>query len=362
MKTELLTPNEISRAAEIIKSGGLVGIPTETVYGLGANGLDPVAVRSIFQAKGRPQDNPLILHIPDPSWLERCCEDIPEAAWRLAERFWPGPLTMILKCRRRTPEELEALKKGPICSCTHTGPRIIPDVVTAGLETVGMRCPAHDLCRAVIQAAGVPVAAPSGNTSGRPSPTSVGDMLEDMDGKIDAILDGGDCQVGVESTIIDVTAVPPRLLRPGGIPLEELRDVLGKVELDPAILRPMGEGEQPRAPGMKYRHYAPKAPVIVVKGSPARSAAYILEHLSPTYWDGVICFDEFADWYPGHPVERLGGALDHWENARRLFHALRAMDEAGVKRIWAQSPDTAGLGLAVVNRLDKAAGFHIVEV
>ncbi len=362
MKTELLTPNEISRAAEIIKSGGLVGIPTETVYGLGANGLDPVAVRSIFQAKGRPQDNPLILHIPDPSWLERCCEDIPEAAWRLAERFWPGPLTMILKCRRRTPEELEALKKGPICSCTHIGPRVIPDVVTAGLDTVGMRCPAHDLCRAVIQAAGVPVAAPSGNTSGRPSPTSVADMLEDMDGKIDAILDGGDCQVGVESTIIDVTAVPPRLLRPGGIPLEELRDVLGKVELDPAILRPMGEGEQPRAPGMKYRHYAPKAPVIVVKGSPARSAAYILEHLSPTYWDGVICFDEFADWYPGHPVERLGGALDHWENARRLFHALRAMDEAGVKRIWAQSPDTAGLGLAVVNRLDKAAGFHIVEV
>ena len=138
--------------------------------------------------------------------------------------------------------------------------------------------------------------------------------------------------------------------------------MLGEIDIDPAVLRPMGEGEKPRAPGMKYRHYAPKAPVTVVKGSPARSAAYILEHLSPTYWDGVICFDEFADWYPGHPVERLGGALDHWENARRLFHALRAMDEAGVKRIWAQSPDTAGMGLAVVNRLDKAAGFHIVEV
>ena len=339
MKTQLLTSNDIDRAAEILRSGGLVGIPTETVYGLGANGLDPAAVRSIFQAKGRPQDNPLILHIPDPSWLALYCRDIPEEAWRLARRFWPGPLTMIL---RRDPA--------------------VPDEVTAGLDTVGMRCPAHELCRAVITAAGVPVAAPSGNTSGRPSPTSVADMLEDMNGKIDAILDGGDCRVGVESSIIDLTCTPPRLLRPGGVPLEELRDVLGEVELDPAILRPMGEGEKPRAPGMKYRHYAPKAPVIVVKGSPARSAAYILEHLSPTYWDGVICFDEFADWYPGHPVERLGGALDHWENARRLFHALRAMDEAGVKRIWAQSPDTAGMGLAVVNRLDKAAGFHIVEV
>ncbi len=339
MKTQLLTPKDTGRAARILRSGGLVGIPTETVYGLGANGLDPLAVRSIFQAKGRPQDNPLILHIPDPSWLELYCRDIPEAAWRLARRFWPGPLTMVL---RRDPA--------------------VPDEVTAGLDTVGMRCPAHELCRAVIEAAGVPVAAPSGNTSGRPSPTSVADMLEDMNGKIDAILDGGSCQVGVESTIIDMTAATPRLLRPGGVPLEELRAVLGEVELDPAILRPMEEGEKPLAPGMKYRHYAPKAPVIVVKGSPARSAAYILEHLSPTYWDGVICFDEFADWYPSHPVERLGGALDHWENARRLFHALRAMDEAGVKRIWAQSPDTAGMGLAVVNRLDKAAGFHIVEV
>lgn len=339
MKTELLRGTEIERAALILKTGGLVGIPTETVYGLGANGLNPRAVEDIFRAKGRPQDNPLILHIPDPSWLEWYCEDVPDTAWKLAKRFWPGPLTMVLRRKH-----------------------IVPDVVTAGLDTVGMRCPDHSICRAVIRAAGVPVAAPSGNTSGRPSPTSVTDMLEDMNGKIDAILDGGDCQVGVESTIIDLTCAPPRLLRPGGVPLEELRAVLGEVELDPAILRPMGEGEKPRAPGMKYRHYAPKAPVTVVKGSPARSAQYILDHIDHSYWEGIICFDEFADWYPGHPVERLGGALDHWENARRLFHALRAMDEAGVKRIWAQSPDTAGMGLAVVNRLDKAAGFHIVEV
>ena len=361
MNTQLLNPNEIETAAAIIKSGGLVGIPTETVYGLGANGLNPLAVRSIFQAKGRPQDNPLILHIPDASWLETYCEDIPEEAWRLAKRFWPGPLTMILRCKKRSPEELEALRNGPVCSLTHFGSRIIPDVVTAGLDTVGMRCPAHSMCRDIIAAAGVPVAAPSGNTSGRPSPTTAQHMLDDMDGKIDAILDGGDCQVGVESTIVDLTCRPPRLLRPGGIPLEELLDLLPDIELDPAVVRQMAEGERPRAPGMKYRHYAPKAPVTVVKGPPVRSAEYILDHLTDSSWEGVICFNEFAHWYPGYLVEQLGGAVDTWEQARRLFRALRAMDEAGVKHIWAQCPDDAGMGLAVVNRLSKASGFHIVN-
>ena len=339
MKTELLRPTELERAALILRTGGLVGIPTETVYGLGANGLNRLAVEDIFRAKGRPQDNPLILHIPDASWLEWYCEDVPDTARKLAKRFWPGPLTMIL---RRKP--------------------IVPDVVTAGLDTVGMRCPDHSVCRAVIRAAGVPIAAPSGNTSGKPSPTTARHMMDDMDGKIDAILDGGDCKVGVESTIVDLTCTPPRLLRPGGVPLEELRLVLGEVEVDPAVTRPLGEGEQPKAPGMKYRHYAPKAPVTVVKGSPARSAQYILDHISDSYWEGVICFDEFAHWFTDHPVERLGGSADHFEHARRLFGALRAMDEFGVKHIWAQCPDTAGMGLAVVNRLDKAAGFHIVEV
>lgn len=339
MKTQLLRPDEIGRAAEIICSGGLVGIPTETVYGLGANGLDPEAVSHIFLAKGRPQDNPLILHIPEDSWLEHYCLDIPEEAWRLARRFWPGPLTMIL---RRRP--------------------LVPDVVTAGLDTVGMRCPAHGLCRAVIEAAGVPIAAPSGNISGKPSPTTVRHMLDDMDGKINAILDGGDCQVGVESTIVDLTCTPPRLLRPGGVPLEDLRLILEEIDLDPSITRPLAEGERPRAPGMKYRHYAPKAPVTVVRGDPVRSAQYILDHVGDSYWEGVICFNEFAHWFEDHPVERLGGSMDRFEHARRLFCALRAMDEDGVKHIWAQCPDTEGMGLAVVNRLSKAAGFHIVEV
>lgn len=362
MKTQLLNPNEIDKAAEIIRFGGLVGIPTETVYGLGANGLDPIAVRSIFQAKGRPQDNPLILHIPDASWLENYCEDIPEAAWLLAKRFWPGPLTMILKCKNRIPEELEELRSGPVCSSTHFGPHVIPDVVTAGLNTVGMRCPAHSMCRAIIEAAGVPIAAPSGNRSGKPSPTTVQHMLDDMDGKIDAILDGGDCQVGVESTIIDLTCTPPKLLRPGGIPLEQLRDLLKEIDVDPAVVRSLGAGERPRAPGMKYRHYAPKAPVTVVRGDPLRSAQYVLDHMSDSYWEGVICFDEFAHWFQDHPVERLGGSMDGFEHARRLFRALRAMDDNGVKHIWAQCPDTAGMGLAVFNRLSKAAAFHIIEV
>ncbi len=362
MNTQLLEPRDLDRAAEIIRSGGLVGIPTETVYGLGADGLNPVAVRSIFQAKGRPQDNPLILHIADATWLERYCEDIPETAWRLAKRFWPGPLTMILKCKRRTPEDLEELKRGPVCSATHFGPRVVPDVVTAGLDTVGMRCPAHSICRAVIKAAGRPIAAPSGNLSGRPSPTTARHMLDDMDGRVDAILDGGDCQVGVESTIVDLTCTPPRLLRPGGVPLEEFWDVLDDIEVDDAVIRPLEEGEKPKAPGMKYRHYAPRAPVTVIMGDCLRSAEYILEHISDNYWDGVICFNEYAHWFQEHPVEQLGGARDSWEQARRLFRALRAMDEAGVKRIWAQCPDTSGMGLAVVNRLSKAAGFHIIQV
>ena len=338
METKRLSQQDIQTAADLLRAGGLVGIPTETVYGLGANGLDPAAVGRIFQAKGRPQDNPLILHIPGADWLERYCRDIPAAAYELARRFWPGPLTMVLRRRDN-----------------------VPDQVTAGLDTVGMRCPAHPLCRAVIQAADVPVAAPSGNTSGRPSPTTAAHMLEDMDGRIDAILDGGPCSVGVESTIVDLTCTPPRLLRPGGITLEQLRAALGEVAVDPAVTRLMGAGERPRAPGMKYRHYAPKAPVTVVTGAPERSAAYIAAHAGPG--DGVICFEEFLPMYAGgaRPVMSLGPAGDKGEQARRVFDALRAFDHTAGSAIWAQCPDSGGSGLAVTNRLNKAAGFHIVE-
>lgn len=341
MNTKRLTEKNIDEAAAILRDGGLVGIPTETVYGLGANGLNEEAVAHIFEAKGRPQDNPLILHIPDASWLERYCKDIPLTAYKLADAYWPGPLTMIL--RRKD---------------------IVPDAVTAGLDTVGMRCPAHPLCRAIIDAAGVPVAAPSGNTSGRPSPTTAQHMLEDMDGKIDAIVDGGPCSVGVESTIIDLTETPARLLRPGGITLEQLEAVLGEVAVDPAVTRLMGAGEQPKAPGMKYRHYAPKAPVTVVTGDPQKSAEYIASHAAPE--DGIICFDEFLPLFTRRsetrPVMDLGPAGDKEEQARHIFDALRSFDHTSVPAIWAQCPDATGIGLAIANRLNKAAGFHIIHV
>ncbi len=337
MQTKYLTEQDLLQGAEILRSGGLLGIPTETVYGLGANGLNPEAVAHIFEAKGRPQDNPLILHIPAAGWLERYCKDIPEVAYTLAQQFWPGPMTMILKRKD-----------------------IVPDVVTAGLDTVGMRCPAHDTCRAIIAAADVPVAAPSGNTSGRPSPTTAAHMMEDMDGKIDAIVDGGPCAVGVESTIIDLTCTPPRLLRPGGITLEQLESVLGEVAVDDAVRRKMGEGEKPRAPGMKYRHYAPKAPVTVIKGKPDETAQYIMEHAKRGC--GVICFDEYAHLFPEQVVTKLGRADDPSEQARHVFDDLRFYDDTDVTEIYAQCPEETGVGLAVANRLNKAAGFHIIDL
>lgn len=337
MKTLRLTEGELTQAAAILRQGGLVGIPTETVYGLGANGLDADAVARIFQAKGRPQDNPLILHIPDVGWLERYCEAVPPQAVVLAQRFWPGPLTMILKRRE-----------------------IVPDVVTAGLDTVGMRCPAHPLCRAILLAADLPVAAPSGNLSGKPSPTTAEHMLADMDGRIDAIVDGGPCAVGVESTIVDLTVSPPRLLRPGGVSLEQLRQALGQVEVDGAVRRRLEEGERPRAPGMKYRHYAPKAPLTVVKGRAGDTADYIAAHAPAG--SGVLCFQEFCLRFPDQIVRSLGPAGDQQEQARRVFDALRSFDSTQVPEIWAQGPEERGVGFAVANRLNKAAGFHIIQL
>lgn len=326
----------IAQAADILRRGGLLAIPTETVYGLGADGLDETAVLHIFEAKGRPQDNPLILHIPDASWLTRYCEDVPDAAYKLAERFWPGPLTMILK-------------KKPC----------VPLRTTGGLETVGMRCPDHAVTRAIIEASGVPVAAPSANTSGRPSCTTAEHVREDMWGKIDGIVDGGPCQVGVESTIIDLTVTPPQLLRPGGLPLESLRDALGEVTVDKAVTQKMGDGEKPRAPGMKYRHYAPKAPVTVVTGGAKASARYLLTHAAENA--GIICFDEFVPIFEGHIVHPLGASGDKRAQAQHVFDALRTFDETNVGEIWAQCPDSKGLGLAIGNRLKKAAGFHVED-
>lgn len=327
---------QIEEAAAILRRGGLLAIPTETVYGLGANGLDEDAVRRIFEAKGRPQDNPLILHIPSADWLARYCEDVPETAYRLAAAFWPGPLTMIL---RRKP--------------------CVPLRTTGGLDTVGMRCPDHAVTRAIIARAGVPVAAPSANVSGRPSCTTAAHVRADMDGKIDGVVDGGGCAVGVESTIIDLSCTPPRLLRPGGLPLERLEAVLGEVALDKAVTQSLSDGEKPRAPGMKYRHYAPRAPVTVVTGTSAESARWLRAHVPDGA--GLILFDECAPLFPDCVVRRIGSYRDKAAQARCVFDALRSFDDTDVAEIYAQCPDDAGLGLAVGNRLKKAAGFRTAD-
>jgi len=328
--------DKVTAAAKILREGGLVGLPTETVYGLGANGLDEAAVKRIFEAKGRPQDNPLILHLSGPQWLTRYCVEVPPIAYVLARKFWPGPLTMILK-------------RGPG----------IPDQTTAGLDTVAVRCPNHPVTLAIIREAGVPIAAPSANLSGRPSCTTAQDVLEDMDGKIQCLVDGGPCTVGVESTILDLTCTPPRLLRPGGLPVEQIERLIGPIDVDKAVTGTLAEGERPRAPGMKYRHYAPKAPVTVVTGAPEASAREI-ERLAGQ-GAGILCFEEYAARFAKWTVQSLGPSGDKQIQAQRVFDALRAFDSLDVTEIFAQCPDNQGLGLAIANRLKKAAGFHVIE-
>lgn len=328
--------DKVSAAAKILREGGLVGLPTETVYGLGANGLDGAAVRRIFEAKGRPQDNPLILHVSGPQWLTRYCAQVPPLAYVLARKFWPGPLTMILK---RDP--------------------CVPDETTAGLDTVAVRCPNHPVTLAIIREAGVPIAAPSANLSGRPSCTTAQNVLEDMDGKIQCLVDGGPCAVGVESTILDLTCTPPRLLRPGGVPVEQIERLIGPIAIDKAVNGVLDGEERPRAPGMKYRHYAPKAPVIVVSGAPEASAQEILRRVGPE--SGVICFEEYLPLFEKQRVQSLGPSQDKQTQAQRVFDALRAFDSETVTEIYAQCPDNQGLGLAIGNRLKKAAGFHVIE-
>lgn len=340
MKTLLLHPDQdgaIAQAGALLAAGQVVGIPTETVYGLGANALDGAAVKQIFAAKGRPADNPLIVHIADFDQIYSLTAYVPNAAIRLAEAYWPGPMTMIL----------------PKADC-------IPNEVSAGLDTVGIRLPSHPVARAVIRAAGVPIAAPSANLSGRPSTTTAAHVMEDMDGKIAAIVDGGACTVGVESTVISLAGEMPRLLRPGGISLEQLEMVLGTVEVDRAIREQIGDDVSVSAPGMKYRHYAPHAPVTAVCGDPVHGADYIHAHLTANA--GVICFDEFAERFSTHIVHTIGRADDPAAQARAIFDALRAFDHTQVTSIWAQCPDDSGIGLAVANRLKKAAGFHVIEV
>ena len=323
-------------AADIIKNGGLVAIPTETVYGLGANGLDEQAVAKIFEAKGRPQDNPLILHISGPEQIELFCHHIPQKAYDLAEAFWPGPLTIVL----------------PAKEC-------VPKRTTGGLSTVAVRCPDHDAARQIICLAGVPIAAPSANISGKPSTTTASHVLHDHDGKIDMIVDGGPCRVGVESTIVDLTEERPRLLRPGGIGPEELIAVLGDLVVDKAVTDEVSKDEVVKAPGMKYRHYAPQEPVVIVAGSREKAADYIRNHFEPG--DRVLCFEEELPLYEGFSPLSYGREADVNTLSAGLFAALRELDDPTVHQVYARCPVGGGVAYAVQNRLKKAAAFHIVD-
>lgn len=331
-------PDTLKIASQIICSDGLVAIPTETVYGLGANALSETATAKIFRAKGRPQDNPLIIHIAEPAELDRYCHDIPQSAWDLAERFWPGPLTMVL----------------PVRDC-------IPKSTTAGLNTVAVRCPMTAVTRALIRQCGVPIAAPSANLSGKPSTTTAAHVLHDYgtDGKIDAVIDGGPCLVGVESTIIDLTGEEPRLLRPGGITPEQLREALGQLVVDRAVTGPISEDTVVRAPGMKYKHYAPSADVIIVTGTSAEAAGYIHRHFA--CGDAVLCFEEELPLYSGCNPTSYGRQEDVRTLSAGLFAALRKLDLPEIRTIFARCPEGGGVAIAVQNRLRKAAGFHIVK-
>ena len=337
MTEDNIDQSAIEKAGEILKNGGLAAFPTETVYGLGGNALDAKASEKIYAAKGRPSDNPLIVHIADFDQIYDLCPAVPPQAKLLADAFWPGPLTMIV----------------PKGDC-------IPDEVSCGLDTVGIRLPSHPMARALIRESGVPLAAPSANTSGRPSTTTAAHVMHDMDGKIAAVLDGGACGVGVESTVITLALERPRLLRPGGITLEQLRSVLGEVDVDRALYEKIGDDVKVSAPGMKYRHYAPKAPVTVVRGNPQDTAKYIAEHIGNS--TGVLCFDEYREMFPTCVVECFGSQDDLGAQAREVFDRLRAFDDTSVTQIWAQCPSDEGLGLAVANRIKKAAGFSVIEV
>lgn len=324
---------KIKVAARLILEGKLVAFPTETVYGLGADALNEEAVKRIFEAKGRPADNPLIVHIADFNDLKKLAREVPKEAKLLAERFWPGPLTIVL------PKKDE-----------------VPLVTTGGLDTVAVRMPAHEIALALIRAS-TPVAAPSANISGKPSPTLAEHVVDDFYGRIEAIIDGGPTKVGVESTVIDLSSERPTLLRPGGLPLEEIEAVIGPVEIHPAVKGK--NADLARAPGMKYKHYSPNAQVIVVEGPKEmvreKIRELVREYRSKGYRVGVMATEEFeADefYHLGRTVEDV---------AKNLFKALRELDRRGVDVIIAEGVEERGLGLAVMNRLRKAAGYRIVR-
>lgn len=346
---------DLAEAAGILRQGGLVAFPTETVYGLGANALSEEAAKKIYAAKGRPSDNPLIAHVADFEAVKPLVREIPESGKILMETYWPGPLTLVF------PKS-----------------EIVPYGTTGGLETVAIRMPKDEVARTLIRLAGVPVAAPSANTSGRPSPTTADHVYQDMNGKIEMLVDGGPVGIGLESTIVDVSGDVPVMLRPGAITLEMLRETLGEVEIDPAILGPVRADVKPKAPGMKYRHYAPKAELVLVEAVEGAAEALtqeegmqrVVEKIRELTGEkmaagcrvGVICTDETRKYYEEGIIRSLGIRAEEETIAHNLFAVLREFDDLQVDYIYSESFSTERLGQAIMNRLTKAAGYHILKV
>lgn len=330
----------ISEAANIIKDGGIVAFPTETVYGLGANALNEEAVKKIFEAKGRPQDNPLIVHVADKD-ISNIVTEVTPLAQKVIDRFWPGPITIILN------------KKD-----------IIPDVTSAGLKSIGIRMPSDKIAQELIKKSNVPIAAPSANISGRPSPTDVDRCVEDLEGRVDYILGGPKSIVGVESTILDCTVDPPVILRPGGITLEMLKEIDQRIEIDKAILQKPSKDLKPKAPGMKYRHYAPKAPVKIINGDNKKTIEKINEmihnYMCKGKKVGILASSSNFSLYKEGEVIDMGSSLE--EIAYNLFESLRDLDDRGVDIILSESFQEEGVGIAIMNRLKKAAGYNIINV
>lgn len=332
----------LSQAGNIIREGGLVAFPTETVYGLGGDALNRKSSGRIYAAKDRPSDNPLIVHICRFKDLKKIVEEVPETAVLIARAFWPGPLTMILTKSGKVPYE-----------------------TTGGLDTVAVRFPSHPVARKLISLSGGYVAAPSANRSGRPSPTQARYVVEDLDGRVDMILDGGKVGIGLESTIVDLTVTPPLILRPGYVTREMLTEVLGEVDIDVTIMN-NNSGHPPKAPGMKYRHYAPKGELIIVEGSPDNVAAYMnrraKEDKDCGEKTGIIGTREFLAKYHADVVKCLGERRDEEGIARSLYSVLRQMDDEQVTKIYSESFAEDGFGQAIMNRLLKAAGHRVVKV
>lgn len=340
LQTKLLTITDplrdgaaLDEAAALLRAGKLVAIPTETVYGLAANALDPAAAKAIYAAKGRPSDNPLIVHVSSFGEIPPLAAELPPALGRLAERFWPGPMTVILP------------KSG-----------LVPAETSGGLDTVAVRMPAHPVARELIRRAGVPLAAPSANLSGSPSPTCAQHCIDDLAGRVDAIVDGGPCGVGVESTVLTLCTDPPRVLRPGAVTLEMLREVLPDIEYDPGVFEHLPDDRKAASPGMKYKHYSPKARVVLVRGTLGQFRRFIG---AQKHAFGILCFEGEETYFTQRCIT-YGREEDPASQARRLFDALREVDREGMTLVYTRVSDDEGIGQAVYNRLLRAAGFDEV--